>query len=139
MSSFSRRNASVRLRQFCLGMLTAGVFATGLVAPGTANGAVEVFADIQRVGDSERWKGWAVDANPSQVFSWRIRLYGSGGDFSGVILEEHTKSNFGGSTYFSTPSYTTWNNWPRMCVWFYLYRKATPTGTPAKKAHDCVG
>lgn len=130
-----------RLRRLAAGsVVTLGLMAP-MLAPSPASAYVEVFADASNAGDAVSFKGWAVNANPSQVFSWRIRLWDETcGDFGRCLIQEHIKQNFGGSTSFSTPTYYDFGVYHGhlYCTYFNVYRKSSASGTPDIKKSDCV-
>ncbi|HWK29074.1 MAG TPA: hypothetical protein VNS09_21110 [Solirubrobacter sp.] len=70
------------------------------------------------------WSGNAVGCYSTWTYSWRIRLYKNG-----TVLDEHVREGLGGSTSYSTPSYSNFEIGPvrgqGYSTTFFIYHSAT--------------
>jgi hypothetical protein len=97
----------LRLLRFHMAVVAAALALGAAVAPTSASAATcgTAHATATDLGAQQfRWSGSAVGMCTSWTYSWHIGL----GMQRGGDCDAHDKTNFGGTTYTSTPTYTNY-------------------------------
>jgi hypothetical protein len=117
-----------RIRRSLIGVAVCAplaFFAPAHPAQAATCGNVSAYISLGSVY-SYTWRGSAVGMCTTWTYSWVVQLR----KYNQSVIDQHTKTNFSGTTSTSTPSYTTYLD-PRVygtgpfCTYFALHHGTT--------------